>query len=39
MSLTAIRTLQSARTKFFMKPTYIMPRKMQSNIFGVRRPK
>ena len=39
MSLTAIGSLQSARTKFFMKPTYIMPRKMQSNIFGLRRPK
>ena len=39
MSLTAIKTLQSARRKFLMKPTYIMPRKMQSNIFGLRRPK
>ena len=24
MSLTAIRTLESGRRKFFMKPTYIM---------------
>ena len=27
MSLTAISSLQSARRKFFMKPTYIMSRK------------
>ena len=39
MSLTAIRTLESARRKFFMKPTYIMSRKMESNVFGLRRPK
>ena len=39
MSLTAIRTLKSARIKFFMKSTYIMSRKMESNVFGLRRPK
>ena len=39
MSLTAIRTLESARRKFFMKPTYIMSRKEESNVFVLRRPK
>ena len=39
MSLTAISTLESKRRKFFMKPTYIMSRKMESNVFGLSRPK
>ena len=39
MSLTAIRTLESARRKFFMNSKYIMSRKMESNVFGLRRPK
>ena len=39
MSLTSIRTLQSARRKFFMKPTYIMSRKEESKVFGLSRPK
>ena len=39
MSLTAIRTLESARRKFFTNSTYIMSRKMESNVFGLRRPK
>ena len=39
MSLTAIRTLQSARRKFFMNSTYIMSTKKESNVFGLRRPK
>ena len=39
MSLTAITTLESARRKFFMKPTYIMSRKEESNVFGLSRPK
>ena len=39
MSLTAIGTLESARRKFFMKPTYIMSRKKESNVFVLRRPK
>ena len=39
MSLTAISSLQSARRKFFMNTTYIMSRKMESNAFGLSRPK
>ena len=39
MSLTAIRTLQSARRKLLMKPTYIMSKKYESNVFKLRRPK
>ena len=39
MSLKAISSLQSARRKFFMNFTYIMSRKMESNVFGLRRPK
>ena len=39
MSLRAISSLGSARRKFCMKPTYIMSRKMESNVFGLRRPK
>ena len=39
MSRAAIRTLESARRKFFMNSTYIMSRKMESNVFGLRRPK
>ena len=51
MSLTAISSLESARRKFFMNPlesarrkffmnsTYIMSRKMESNVFVLRRPK
>ena len=39
MSLTAISWLKSARRKFFMKTTYIMSRKMESNVFELRRPK
>ena len=39
MSLTAINSLESARRKFFMNLTYIMSRKMESNVFGLRRPK
>ena len=39
MSLTAISWLESARRKSFMNSTYIMSRKMESNVFGLRRPK
>ena len=39
MSLTAIRTLESARRKFFMNSTYIMSRKYELNLFVLRRPK
>ena len=39
MSLTAIHSLGSARTKFFMNSTYIMSRKKESNVFALRRSK
>ena len=39
MSLTDISSLESARTKFFMNSTYIMSRKYESNVLGLRRPK
>ena len=39
MSLTAISSLESASRKFFMNPTYIMSRKLESSVFGLRRPK
>ena len=39
MSLTAMSLLESARRKFFMKSTYIMSKKQDSNVFGLRRPK
>ena len=39
MSLTAMRLLESAKRKFFMNSTYIMSRKKDSNVFGLRRPK
>ena len=39
MSLTVISSLESTRRKFFMNSTYIMSRKMESNVFGLRRPK
>ena len=39
MSLTAIHSLESTRRKFFMNSTYIMSRKMESNVFGLRRTK
>ena len=39
MSLTAIGSLQSASRKFFMNPTYIMARKKESSVFGLRRRK
>ena len=34
MSLTAYSSLKSARRKFFMNSTYIMSRKLESNVFG-----
>ena len=34
MSLTDISSLESARTKFFMNLTYIMSRKVESNVFA-----
>ena len=39
MSLTAIQSLESTRRKLFMNSTYIMSIKMESNVFGLRRPK
>ena len=39
MSLTAMSLPESARRKFFMNSTYIMSRKYESNVFGLRRPK
>ena len=39
MTLTAISSIESARRKFFMNSTYIMSRKWESNVFGLRRPK
>ena len=39
MCLIAMSLLESARRKFFMHSTYIMSRKLDSNVFGLRRPK
>ena len=39
MSLTAMSLLELARRKFFMNSTYIMSRKWESHVFGLRRPK
>ena len=39
MNLTAIISLESTRRKFFMNSSYIMSRKQESNVFGLRRPK
>ena len=39
MTLTPISSLESARQKLFMNSRYIMSRKWESNVFGLRRPK
>ena len=39
MSLTAISSQESARTKFFMNPTQNMCKNLESKVFGFRRPK
>ena len=39
MTLTAISSLEWGRRKFFMNSTYIMSRKKEPNVFGLRRPK
>ena len=39
MILTAMGLLESASRKFFMNSTYILSRKMDSSVFGLRRPK
>ena len=38
MSLTANSSVESARIKFLMNSTYIMSRKLESNVFGLWRP-
>ena len=39
MSLLTISLFESARRKFFMNSTYIISRKWESNVFGLRGPK
>ena len=39
MTPTPISSIESAKKKFFMNSTYIMSRKWESNVFGLRRPK
>ena len=39
MSLTTKSSLESAIRKFFMHSTYILSRKKESNVSGLRRPK
>ena len=39
MTLTPISSLESARKKFFMNSTYIMSKRWDSKVFGLRRPK
>ena len=39
MTLTPISSFESARKKFFMNSTYIMSKRWDSNVFGLRRPK
>ena len=39
MTLTPLSSLESARKKFLIDSTYIMSRKWESIVFGIRRPK
>ena len=39
MTLTTLSSLESARKKFLIDSTYIMSRKWESIVFGLRRPK
>ena len=39
MSLTALRSQESARTNFFMNTTQNMCKNLESNVFGLTRPK
>ena len=39
MSLTAMSSLESARGKFFLNSTFIMCKDLESNVFGLTRPK
>ena len=38
MTLTPISSLESTRKKLFMNSRYIVSRKVESNVFGLRRP-
>ena len=39
MTLTPISSLESARKQFSKNSTYIMSRKWESSVFGLKRPK
>ena len=39
MSLTPMYLQESAKRNIFMNSTYIISRKLESNLFGLRRPK
>ena len=39
MTLTPLSSLESTRKKFLIDSTYIMSRKWESIVFGLRRPK
>ena len=39
MTLTPLSSLESARKNFLIDSTYIMSRKWESIVFGLRRPK
>ena len=39
MTLTPLSSLESARKKFLINSTYTMPRKWESIVFRLRRPK
>ena len=39
MTLAPLSSPESARKKFLMNPTYIMSRKWESNVLGLRRSK
>ena len=39
MTLSPLSSLELARKKFFIDSTYIMSRRWESNVFGLRRPK
>ena len=39
MTLTPLSSLESARKKYLIDSTYIMSRKWESIVFGLRRPK
>ena len=39
MTVTPLSSLESARKKFLIDSTYIMSRRWESNVFGLRKPK